>query len=214
MKRMMEDGLVVIMRYVSLDHFDCIIKALYEGGVRIVEPTFNPLDPDTIQKNQTMIYMLKEAGMMVGAGTAVCTDYVRAAKEAGAEFIVSPGTDPAVISLAKELGMGAVPGAFTPTEILMAHQAGADVVKMFPTTVNELGYLQNIFKPLSHIPFMCTGGVNEETAHLFLRAGAVAVGTGASILKPELLKEERYDEIRRLAFAHRVAIDQVKFELN
>jgi 2-dehydro-3-deoxyphosphogluconate aldolase/(4S)-4-hydroxy-2-oxoglutarate aldolase len=110
-------------------------------------------------------------------------------------FISEPSTDTCVIKRTKELGMLSIPGAFTPTEIMTAYNAGAEYIKLFTITKEDIGYLKNITAPISHVPLICTGGVNPDTVELFLKNGVVALGTGASILKKELIESENYPRL-------------------
>ena len=200
-----EQGLIVIFRGVDIALVPDLVRAIYAGGVRIVETTFDPSDPDTAEKTAEIIQTIyKTMGdqMLVGAGTVVDETYAVAAKEAGAKFLLSPDTNPDIIRLTKKLGLISIPGALTPTEAMTAYRAGADIVKLFPITKDDLGYLVNITRPLSHIPFLCTGGVNPDTVGSFFTAGACAVGTGISILKPDLIAAKNYEEITRLAAIH------------
>ncbi len=200
-----EHGLIVIMRGIEIDVIPDLVKALYDGGARIVETTFNPSDPDTVKKTGDMIRKIYETmgeKIVVGAGTVLCKEHVIAAKNAGAKFIYSPNTDTEVIKLTKELGMMSIPGAFTPTEIMTAYNAGADLIKLFPITKNDIDYVTGITRPLSHIPFICTGGVNPDTIELFIKAGAKAVGTGISILKSDLIENRNFAEISSLTKLH------------
>lgn len=201
---MKEQGLCVIFRGTSPEDAEPLAKALYAGGVRVMETTFNPSDPDTIGKTKKTIEILRNTAddLLVGAGTVIDEAYAVAAKEAGARFILSPDTNPDIIHLTKKLGMLSIPGAYTPSEVMTAWRAGADMVKMFPITKDDIGYLINITRPLSHIPFLCTGGVNPDTIGCFFEAGASAVGTGISILKPELIAAHDYDAITALTKLH------------
>ena len=140
--------------------------------------------------------------MLIGAGTVISNEYLDAAYEAGAEFIFSPDTDVDIIKRTKKLGLVSIPGAFTPTECKTAYKTGADIIKLFPTTIDDINYILNITRPLSNIPFICVGGINENTIASFIKAGAVGVGTGISILKPELIEHENYSEITRLVKLH------------
>lgn len=205
-----KEGLIVIFRGVPLEKISKTVKALYDGGVRIVEIAFNPSDSDTVDKTTALIRKVKETmgdKMMIGAGTVITEDYVNAAYEAGAEFIFSPDTDVDIIRLTKKLGLISIPGALTPTECKTAYKNGADIVKLFPATINDIDYITGITRPLSHIPFICVGGTNENTIEAFIKAGAKGVGTGISILKPELIQAEDYEEITRLAKIH---IEKIK----
>lgn len=102
--------------------------------------------------------------------------------------------------------MLAIPGAYTPSEIVKAYKLGADMVKIFPVLPHQIDYVKVVSSPLSHIAFMVTGGVNQDTAADFLNAGAVAVAAGASIIKPELVSQKNWNEISRLAEAHVMTI--------
>lgn len=205
-----KEGLIVIFRGVELCKMEKTLNALYDGGVRIIEIAFNPSDSETLTKTTDLI---KEARsvmgekMLIGAGTVICEEYVVAAYEAGVDFIFSPDTDFDVIRLTKKLGMVSIPGALTPTECKTAYKNGADIIKLFPATINDIDYITGITRPLSHIPFICVGGTNENTIEAFIKAGAKGVGTGISILKPELIEKGDYAEITRLAKLH---IDKIK----
>ena len=205
-----KEGLIVIFRGVALEKIGKTVEALYNGGVRIVEIAFNPSDKDTISKTTALIRKVKEVmgdKMLVGAGSVISEEFVLAAYEAGAEFIFSPDTDVDIIRLTKKLGLISIPGALTPTECKTAYKNGADIVKLFPATINDVDYIKGITRPLSHIPFICVGGTNENTIEAFIKAGAKGVGTGISILKPELIENEDYTEITRLAKLH---IEKIK----
>ena len=108
--------------------------------------------------------------------------------------------------------MLSMPGAFTPTEIVEAYQAGADVVKIFPIRPDDISYLKVILPPLKHIPFMPTGGVNPQNAGEFIRLGAVAVAAGATVVLPDALRRGDYAAIREAARAHVEAVQAVKAE--
>lgn len=180
-------------------------QAMYEGGVRIFEITFDPSREKTMEETGGIIRQLRQSfgpEVSVGAGTVVSVDFARAAWEAGAEFIVSPCTNPAVIAYTKEKGMLSIPGAYTPTEIMNAYELGADVVKIFPILPDGEAYLKNVISPLSHIPFMVTGGINPDTIEKFLATGATAVAAGASIVSKELVERGAYDTIRENARKH------------
>ena len=134
--------------------YEGLVQALYDGGIRAVEVTFNQKDPALWCKTTDAIRQIKDLmgdKMTVGAGTVTSVELAELAYEAGAQFIVSPDTDPDVIRRTKELGMVSMPGALTPSEIKQAHKAGADFVKVFP--VGNLGssYIKAVRGPLNHI---------------------------------------------------------------
>ncbi len=200
-----KESLIAIMRGVPEDKCIQVARAVIKGGVKILEVAFDPSDPDTIQKTTKIIRNIKnELGdsVTIGAGTVIYEEYLMAAYESGAQFIYSPDTDTDIIRLTKKLGLVSIPGAITPTECKQALKAGADIIKLFPTTEADLGYIVNISRPLSHMKFICTGGVNLDTIEKFLSVGAIGLGTGISIIRPDLVDNEDYNEITNLAKKH------------
>lgn len=194
-----------ILRHIPVDKAVAVAQAMYEGGIRIFEVTFDPSRETTSQETCSIIRQLRAhfgPEVSVGAGTVLSTGFAEAAYEAGAEFIVAPNTDPAVIAYTKSKGLLSIPGAYTPTEIMNAYGLGADVVKIFPILPDGEAYLKNVISPLSHIPFMVTGGINPDTIEKFLAMGPVAVAAGATIATRELALAEDYDTIRRNAQRH------------
>ena len=204
MKSIIDEGLICIFRGIPRDKLVDAAKAVYAGGVRVVEIAFNPADPNTAETTadyiRTIINEVPE--LTVGAGTVVNTNLVKAAYDAGAKFIFSPNVNLNVIKLTKELGMISIPGALTPSECAAAYDAGADIIKLFPITIKDVDYVKGIMRPLNYIPFICVGGTNENTIEAFFEAGALGVGTGISILKPELIEAGDYDAITELAKIH------------
>ena len=200
-----EHGLITIIRNIELVQIPNVVNALYDGGARVVEVAFNPSDPNTIEKTTAIIRRINEVmgdKLMVGAGTVISEEFLNAAFDAKEKFIFSPNTDIEIIKKTKEWGMISIPGALTPSEIMKAYNAGADLIKLFPITKNEIDYVINVTRPLSHIPFICVGGTNIDTIELFIKAGAKGVGTGISILKPELIDTNNYSEIAKLTKQH------------
>ena len=188
------------------------VRAIREAGVTVFESTFDHRLENCIEENAAKIAALKAAfgeTMKIGAGTVLAVEEVRAAHDAGAEFVVSPDSDPDVIAETKRLGMASIPGAMTPTEIKRAWKLGADVVKLFPADDLGYHYIQNLKGPLPHIPLMATGGVNPQTIPEFLSRGILAVGTGITVFRPDLVEARDYAGIGALAAAHLAAIRAV-----
>ena len=204
---------MVLARGVPKDVLVKGVAAIAEAGVTLFESTFDHRRGDCVAENADKIAALVAAlggGMAIGAGTVLSVEEVRAAREAGASFIVSPDSDPAIIAETKRLGMASIPGAMTPTEIKRAWSLGADVVKLFPADDLGYHYIQNLKGPLPHIPLMATGGVNPQTIPEFLSRGITAVGTGITVFRPDLVAAEDYEGIKALAREHVEAVRRVK----
>ncbi len=202
--------LVVIARAIPQDKIKDCVNAVIDGGVSLIESTFCQSDKDCIEKNKLCIETMVKAAngrAIIGAGTVLNTEQVRAAYEAGAKYIISPNTNEAVIKETLKLGMISIPGAMTPTEIEQAYSYGAHIVKLFPADDMGVHYIKNLKAPLSHIPLMATGGVNPGTIPEYYNAGAEAFGTGITILKPDCVASGNFAEITRLARAH---VDVIK----
>lgn len=205
MERLKQHRFVGILRHIRPEYALQAARAMYRGGVRIFEITFDPSRPNSREETGGVIGMLRDhfgPEVSVGAGTVLSVDFARAAWEAGAEFIVAPNTDGQVIAFTKEKGMLSIPGAYTPTEIMQAWNLGADMVKIFPILPDGEAYLKNVISPLSHIPFMVTGGINPQTVEKYLALGATAVAAGATIVTRELVEAGEYDTIRDNARRH------------
>ena len=126
--------------------------------------------------------------LLVGCGTALTVEEVEKSVAAGGQLVISPNTDAAVIRRTRELGAVSMPGALTPTEIVAAYQAGADLVKLFPAGELGVGYIRAVRGPLSHIPMTAVGGVRPETVAAFLDAGVVGFGVGGELVRKDLLR--------------------------
>ena len=206
----LENKLIAIVRGVYGE--DCIrlAKALCAGGIKLLEVTFDQSSPALWEKTADTIRMLnRQLGdqMTFGAGTVTSAELVSIAKAAGAQFIVSPDCDPEVIRATVAAGMVSMPGALTPTEVLQAHKAGADFVKLFPAGNLGPGYLKSVAAPINHVKLLAVGGVNEKNVAEFLKAGAVGAGVGGNLVNKTWIAEQRFDEITALAKAF---VDAVK----
>lgn len=200
----LESKIVAIFRGIDPARCSDAANALYEGGIRLCEVTFNAAEKEegyrsTLMGIRNMIQGKGDRALFVGAGTVLTTAQVSMAHEAGASFIVTPSTDPEVIRTANELGMVTMPGAFTPTEIVTAYEAGADFVKIFPAGNLGTSYAKAIRGPLAHIPMLAVGGVSESNAREFLEAGFAGLGIGGNLLDKTLISEGRFDELTALA---------------
>lgn len=208
-ERLLKEKLVIISRGLPVEQLLQCCQALLDAGVCCLESTFDHLLPDPIGDNYAKIKAIRQHfgdQICLGVGTVLNVREVQAAFEAGAEYVISPNTKPAVIHETRRLGMISVPGALTPSEICNAWDEGADIVKLFPADDAGFHYIQNLKGPLPHVPLMATGGVNPNTIPQFLSAGISAVGTGVTVLKKNLVAAEDYEAIRDLARMHKDAI--------
>lgn len=180
----LNEKVIAIVRGAGETQALAVAEALYEGGIKLVEVTFDQKHPETFVNTANAIRSIsrKMAGkMLVGAGTVTSPELVEMAAEAGALYIISPDTDLAVIRRTRELGLVSIPGAYTATEAKQAWLAGADFVKLFPCVGDAPAYVKAICAPFNHIPFLAVGGVNADNAADFLKAGAVGVGVGSCL---------------------------------
>jgi 2-dehydro-3-deoxyphosphogluconate aldolase / (4S)-4-hydroxy-2-oxoglutarate aldolase len=174
------DGLIAIVRGRRAEHLDAVLDTLAEAGVRSLEVTMNT--PGALAAVRRAVDRHGPAGVAVGAGTVRTPADARAAVDAGACYLVSPHTDPAIGAAARSAGVAWLPGALTPTEVVAAWSAGADVVKLFPARLGGPRYLRDLREPLDDIPIVPTGGVTAESIVDWFAAGAVAVGAGGPLV--------------------------------
>ena len=199
-----QDKLIAICRGAEGDTLLSLAAAICAGGIRFIEVPFQQEREDCADLDRRNIKALCDMpGIIPGAGTVLSPDQVRAAYEAGAKYIVSPNTDPAVIVETKRLGLISIPGALTPSEIMAAHNAGADLVKLFPTATMGLKYFKDLRAPLSHIGLVVTAGITPDNLGDYLKAGAFAAGISSPLCDKELMAAGDFAEITRRARAFR-----------
>ena len=197
-QKILDEKIIAIIRGINPEQAVLSAHALYEGGISLVEVTFNQAKPESFGETADAIRGIKEQlgdRVLVGAGTVTSVELVELAAQAGASYIISPDTDAAVIRRTRELGLVSLPGAYTPTEAKQAHNAGADFVKLFPCIGDAQAYLKAIRAPLSHIRFLAVGGVTADNAKSFLQAGAVGLGVGSSLVNPKWVNAGEYCKI-------------------
>ena len=190
------------MRGVSADQCSKGANALYAGGVRLMEITYHQKHPASWQQTAEAIGALTEefgGKMLFGAGTVTNVELVELTHAHGGKYIISPDTNVDVIKRTVELGMVSLPGAMTPTEVMTAHDAGADFVKLFPAGDLGVSYLKAIRAPISHVKLMAVGGVNESNAADFLKAGAVGLGIGGNLAKKAWIDAGEFDKLTEAA---------------
>src|SRR5438128_3585675 len=196
LRHVLDCGIVAVVRSPDSDQLVEVTRALADGGVTTVEITMTvPFALDVLRQ------VRKALGdrVLLGAGTVLDSETARAVLLAGAEYIVAPTVNLDVIRLCQRYDKLVMPGAFTPTEILTAWEAGADIVKVFPAEVVGPAFFKALRGPLPQVRLMPTGGVDLNTAAEFLRAGACCLGVGSQLVDPKAVAAGDYGRIRDLA---------------
>lgn len=189
-------GVVAVIRLKEAGALGAVVDALAEGGVRALEVTMTV--PGAIGLIREIAPSLPPE-VVLGAGTVLDAETAQAAIEAGARYVVSPVFREEVLRVCHRADVAAMPGCFTPTEILGAWEAGADVVKVFPATALGPGYFRDLRGPFPQLRLMPTGGVSLANAGEWIRAGAVAIGVGTSLVDAEAVAARRFGEITQRA---------------
>lgn len=192
-KRIADVGIIPVVRASSAHQALLAVEAIRAGGISIVEVTMTV--PGAIE---VIGQLAKTAGgdVLIGAGTVLDAKTAQQCLDAGAEFLVSPGFDAQTVKFAREKGILVIPGALTPTEIIMAWNAGGDLIKIFPCgAVGGAKYIKALKGPLPQVPVIPTGGVNLDTAADFILAGAEALGVGGELVSASALKSGKTNQI-------------------
>ncbi len=196
LQRVLDCGIVAVVRAPDPAGLVEVVRALADGGVTVAEVTFTvPGAADVIREARRQL----GDRVLLGAGTVLDPETARVALLAGAEFVVAPAVNPDVIRLCRRYDKLVMPGAFTPTEVLAAWEAGADVVKVFPADVLGPAFFKAMRGPLPQVRLMPTGGVDLATADEFLRAGACCLGVGSQLVDPKAVAARHFGKITELA---------------
>lgn len=187
-----ETGVIAIMRTKSSEQLLRAADAIREGGVRAIEVTMTTPGALSVIEQATSRYQNTDQDVVFGAGTVLDAESARACILAGAQFIVSPSFNPALVELCRRYSVPVMPGAYTPTEIVTAWECGADMVKVFPASFGGPALIKVLKAPLPQIELVPVGGVNLDTAADFIRAGAAAVGVGSALINQKLLDAEDF----------------------
>src|SRR5437870_5316240 len=207
LRQVLDCGIVAVVRSADSQQLVEVCRALADGGVSVVEITMTV--PDALDVVRQVRQALGDR-LLLGAGTILDPETARAALLAGAEYLVAPTVNLDVIRLCQRYDKLVMPGAFTPTEILTAWEAGADIVKVFPADVVGPAFFKALRGPLPHIRLMPTGGVDLKTAAEFLKAGACCLGIGGQLVEPKAIAERNFDRIRDLARQYVAIVKQVR----
>ncbi|MFZ2654581.1 MAG: bifunctional 4-hydroxy-2-oxoglutarate aldolase/2-dehydro-3-deoxy-phosphogluconate aldolase [Victivallales bacterium] len=192
-----EAGVVAVVRADEPGDLIDVSKALCHGGVKFIEITLTV--PGALSVIEKAVKALGNDEVYIGAGTVLDAETARLAILTGASFIISPVFRPDVIAMCRRYDVAVMPGAMTPTEVLNAWEAGADVVKIFPAGVGGPQFFKDMKGPFPHIEIMPTGSVSRETAPLYIKAGACAVGVGGELAGKALIAAKDYKTITRNA---------------
>ena len=207
LRRVLDSGIVAVVRSPDSQQLVEVARALVDGGVSVVEITMTV--PDALDVVRAVRRALGDR-LLLGAGTILDPETARAALLAGAEFLVAPTLNLDVIRLCQRYDKLVMPGAFTPTEILTAWEAGADIVKVFPADVVGPAFFKAVRAPLPQVKLMPTGGVDLTTAAEFLKAGACCLGVGGQLVEPKAVAARDFDRIRDLARQYINIVKQVR----
>jgi 2-dehydro-3-deoxyphosphogluconate aldolase/(4S)-4-hydroxy-2-oxoglutarate aldolase len=196
LEKVKELGLLAVIRGPSPELTIKMVEALVAGGVSGIEITYSTPDAEEVVCNLSKIYGNR---IVLGMGTLTRPEQALSAREAGANFLVSPICESHLVQSMVESGLLTMAGALTPTEVFQAYNLGVDVIKIFPGSLGGPAYIKALKGPFPHIPMMPTGGVSAENVAEWFSTGVVAVGAGSELCPPQLAKEGKFDEISKRA---------------
>ena len=204
-----ERKIIAIVRGVEPKKLVPLAKALYDGGVRLMEITYSADGSVSDEETAAAVGALAnefDGRMYIGSGTVLTREQVKRTYDVGGRFIISPNTNTEVIKYTKELGMVSIPGALTPSEAEAANRAGADFVKLFPVTSMGTSYVKAIAAPLSHIKFLAVGGITPENIGEYLDIGVCGFGIGSNIINKEYTAHGNFEKITASAKEYVMAV--------
>jgi len=197
LERLVEGGVVAVMRGADPDTAIDVASALSDGGVTAFEITAE--NPDAMELIAEISAVFDESEAIVGAGTVLDSGTARTAIASGAEFVVGPTFDRGVVETCNRYGVPVAPGILTPTEAVTAYEAGADIAKVFPASSVGPGHLSSIAGPLPQIPLMPTGGIDVDNVADYIEAGAAVVGAGSAIMDAAAIEAGDFESITETA---------------
>lgn len=215
-EKIIENKIIAIIRGVDKSDILKTVEALIAGGIELIEITLDHQNKDSYMNVLEMITLVNEEyqnKICLGAGTVITPEQVEDVIKRGVEYIISPNTDLEIIKKTKELNKISIPGAYTPSEIIKAYNSGADFVKLFPASNLGSGYVKSVLSPVN-IPLLAVGGVNISNVKGFIKAGALGVGIGGSLIDKEAIKEKRYNSLTEKAKRYLEVIREIEEENN
>ena len=198
----LSNKLIAIIRGYDSDTCLKIAESLHNGGINLIEVTFNQSAQQTHVETASAIKAINDhfgGQVIAGAGTVSNLEQLNLASAAGAKYIISPDTNISVIKKTCDLGLVSMPGAFTPTEIMSAYANGADFVKLFPAASLGEDYIKAILAPINHVPLMAVGGINQKNVKQFLDLGFKGIGIGGCLTNKEWISTGEFEKITALA---------------
>lgn len=201
--RIIACGVMPIVRMKSIDPLLDLARAILAGGLPVIEVSMGT--PGALAGIERLCNALGDS-MLIGVGTVLDAAMCRDAISAGAQFVVSPHFDPEIVAVTRKNSKASIPGALTPTEIVRAATAGADMVKLFPATQGGPAYLRELLAPLPFLRLMPTGGVTVGNAAEWFKAGAACVGVGSSLCSKDAIEKRDWPQVRALATAFAGAV--------
>ena len=207
-QRIVDSGVTAVLRGVDEDDIVPVAEAIHDGGVTALEVTAD--GKRASEKIAAIDRALEGTDAMVGAGTVMDAAAARNVIEAGAQFVLAPNLNEAVIDVCNRAGVVVVPGVMTPTEADRAMAAGADVLKMFPASTVGADHIGALRGPLGDIPIMPTGGVDTDNVADYFEAGAVAVGAGSALVDHDAIEREDWDAVADSAAAFVAAVEDAR----
>lgn len=201
-KQIEKNKIIVIVRGVEREKLIPLVNAMYDGGIRLVECTYDAsgkISDNEIADNIKMLCDYFKDKMIIGAGTVLTENQVKLTSEAGGKFIISPDTNFDIIDFTKKCGLVSIPGALTPSEVAAAVRYGADFVKVFPVDLFGPKYIKTLKAPLTHAKLLAVNGITAYNMEEYLSAGAVGVGVGSGIVNKKMIENNDFSGITKLA---------------
>jgi len=205
LKSLLDGGAVAVIRMADAQKLMRVIEAIRDGGLSAIEVTMTT--PNALKVIEE-VSLTMAGDVLIGVGSVLDAPTARRAVEAGARYVVSPIFKSEIIDMAHVHDVPAIPGTFTPTEMQLAYEAGADLIKVFPADVVGMAFIKGIKAPLPHLPLMPTGGVTPTNAGEWIRAGASAVGVGSALLDKQAIAEDNYKKLTDNARTLRDSIER------
>ncbi len=206
-QKIIDDGAVAVIRMSDSQKLLRVAEALLEGGISALEITMTT--PNALKVIEEASRQLP-GEVLIGVGSVLDSETARLAINAGAKYVVSPIFKTEIVQTAHRYNLPVMPGCFTPTEILAAHEAGADIVKVFPADVVGMPFFKAIKAPMPHLNLMPTGGVSLTNAGEWLKAGACAVGVGGALLDKQAIADGNFAKLTENARILRQSIQSVR----